>query len=391
VPLNTNYVGMSLEEQRQLQLRDGRLQEVRSIDSALAENLPDLDSLGRVLEHLDRTSNEEVLAQESQETRRLWHDVGLFYIYSGRIHDAIAVFHRLYERLCGYQRECKTWVPKGLPLVRIAECHELLAHPAIGAWYLLLTAVSDAIRDKGSLDPKGGVYPRALQRGWDAGKLEAFYADCLNAYHPDDPLCGFPEHVLSKVDIPFSTPYVATSELDIYQINKVYAATILAALNDSSGDKTGKALERLAGYFLGRIPGFDARPGFQSGDAQYDGFVRNTGPKYDFRADLGFYLLVECKDWKKPVGVPQVSQFINKLVLQDCRSGILFSSQGITGEGDTRDAELQLLKAHYRAGKVIFVLNEDDFKQVANGTSLILMLRKKYEEVRFDIPHRQSC
>jgi len=71
--------------------------------------------------------------------------------------------------------------------------------------------------------------------------------------------------------------------------------------------------ERLAGYFLSRIPGFDARRSFQSGDAQYDGFVRNTGPKYDFRADLGFYLLVECKDWKKPVGVPQVSQFINKL------------------------------------------------------------------------------
>jgi len=68
----------------------------------------------------------------------------------------------------------------------------------------------------------------------------------------------------------------------------------------------------------------------------------------------------------------------------------LFSSQGITGEGDTRNAALQLLKAHYRAGKIILVLNEDDFNQVASGTNQIVMLRKKYEEVRFDIPHRQS-
>jgi hypothetical protein len=378
---------MSAEESRLLGLQNTWIQEVRFADPALAQNLAELDSLGPALEHLNKTTNAELLAQQAEGIRNPWNSAGLFYFHTGRILDAAAIFRRMYERLCECQRGCRTWISKSLPLARIAECHDLLGHPAISSGYMLLTAVSDAIRYNGRLQPGSGVYIRGLQRGWDAGKLTAFYANCNEAYDPDDPLCGFPEHVLSKVKAPFPTLYAANSELDIYEINRVYANEILARLNDFSGDKTGKALERLAEFFLGCIPGFEVRSGFKSEDAQYDGLVRNLGPKYDFRSDLGFYLLVECKDWKKPVGVPQVSQFINKLVLQDCRGGILFSSQGITGEGAARNAELQLLKAHYRAGKIILVLNEEDFRQVAGGENLILMLRRKYEDIRFDIPH----
>jgi Restriction endonuclease len=376
---------MSLEEGRYIQASNPWIETIRSRDTTLAGILTSLDSLGCVLEHLDKTNNEDLLAQQAEGVHNPWDSAGSFYFYTDRTLDAAVVFRRLYERLCICQRERKTWVAKGLPLERIAECHERLGHHALSARYLLLTAVSDAIRDGGRLERSSAVFLKGLQRGWDAGTLSTFCADCNASYDPNDPLSGFPEHLLSRVNVPFSISSFAPSELDIYEINTVYASAIMEAMNSKSGDKTGKALERLATYVLGSIPGFDMVHGVISRDSQYDGIIRNVGPKYDFRSDLGFYLLVECKDWDKPIGVPQVSHFINKLVLQQCRGGILFSSQGITGGGSMRDAELQLLKAHYGAGKVILVLGEQDFNQIANGANLITMLRDKYEQVRFDI------
>jgi hypothetical protein len=113
--------------------------------------------------------------------------------------------------------------------------------------------------------------------------------------------------------------------------------------------------------------------------------------KDDFREDLGTYVPVECKDWAKPVGSKEVGWFVNKLLTQDCKAGILFSSQGITGEGaaakeeDVRYAALALLKAFQRAGRIVIVLSAKDFQAASQGANLIQLLQKSYEEVRFDI------
>lgn len=373
-----------------MQQFDSFLQGIAAVDSELARILPERDSLRPAIDRLDKITSRDLLVKESLEERRMWQDVGLFYYKSaGRLYDAIAVFSRLYERICEEQQQNSIWLPKGMPLVWIADCHNDLGHQVLSARYLLLTAASDAIRDRGVINPNGGVYFRAVwHRGWTGEDLRTFYSHCFTAFSKDDALCSYPEHILSKVAIPFVMPYATTSELDIYEVNKAYASKILDLVKrkrEAGHDVDGKDLERLATYLLGAIPGFEVRSAFRAGDTEYDGIVRNTGPKYDFRADLGFYLLVECKDWKEPVGVPEVSQFINKLVLQDCRGGILFSALGITGDGRNRDAELQLLKAHYRAGKVIIVLSQEDFRSAASGKNLVSMLRDKYESVRFDI------
>ena len=57
------------------------------------------------------------------------------------------------------------------------------------------------------------------------------------------------------------------------------------------------------------------------------------------------------------IGVREVSEFINKLVMQDGRGGILFSRQGITGDEVNRYARLEVLKAYYRAGRIVMVLS----------------------------------
>jgi hypothetical protein len=106
---------------------------------------------------------------------------------------------------------------------------------------------------------------------------------------------------------------------------------------------------------------------------------------------LGTYIVVECKDWAKPVASKEVGWFVNKLQSQECKAGILFSSEGITGDtssssgGDIRYAALTLLKAYQRAGKIVIVLNKDAFSAACRGENLIHLLQKEYERVRFDI------
>ena len=369
---------------------NGFLQNVRAIDPDLASILPERDSVKRVLERLGKTVTGDLLVDESFERRRLWQDAGLYYMHNQRLYDSIVTFLHLYNSICDEQRRrSPRWLHKGMPLVWIAECYMRLGYQYLSARYLILTGVSDAISAQGRLDPNSGFYFRARwHRGWADEDIERFYADCWAAYDVGDELCDFPEHVLLKVEVPFPLPYATPPELNRYEVNRFYASRLLDVVKDKRNRKLdidGKDLERLAALLLGAIPGFEIKAAFASKDTQYDGLIRNIGPQYDYRSDLGTYVPIECKDWNHAVGVPEIAQFINKLVMQDCRSGILFSSQGVTGEGKNQFAELQLLKAHYRAGKVILVLNEHDFRQAGRGENLISMLRQKYEEIRFDL------
>jgi hypothetical protein len=146
----------------------------------------------------------------------------------------------------------------------------------------------------------------------------------------------------------------------------------------------------LAAYLLGCIPGFEVVLNIPTGDSQVDALVRNRGPRYDFREDLGAYMVVECKDWSKPVTSKEVGWFVNKMVTQECKAGILFSSSGITGDGPRNDAEvryaaLTLLKAHQRAGTIVMILDRADFQKASEGVNLIRLLQEAYEQVRFDI------
>src|SRR5260370_21833573 len=99
-------------------------------------------------------------------------------------------------------------------------------------------------------------------------------------------------------------------------------------------------------------------------DFELDGLIRNTGPRYDFREDLGTYIPVECKDWSEPVGRKELAWFVNKLLTQECKAGILFSSQGITGgspatkRGDVRHCVPPLLTAYQRTSRPVAVLIE---------------------------------
>lgn len=371
------------------------LRSVETIDPELAKMLPERDSLARVLDHLDAVTTESLLIEEAFERRRLWQDSGLFYAHSSRLREAIELFSHMHEKISELRAKRKSWIPCGMPLVWMSEYYVLLNCPHLAFRSLLLSGISDAVRDEGHVNPKAGFYWRARWReSLSDGEITRFYLDAFTEYQKREPYCEFPEFILSKVGAHFSYPYPSTSELDIYRVNSTYARLILSNIDSAQKNKgkvDGKDLEGLAAYLLSCIPGFEVELNISTGDSQVDALIRNRGPRYDFREDLGTYIAVECKDWSKPVGSKEVGWFVNKLQTQDCRAGILFSAKGITGnargeaDSDARYAALTLLKAHQRAGKIVMVLDWEQFSAAVQGNSLIRRLQDAYEEVRFDI------
>jgi hypothetical protein len=367
---------------------------VGRLDPGLEKLLPERDSLQKVLGHLESTTTESSLIEEAFERRRLWQDSGLFYAHSVRFLEAIELFSRLHEKICEARLREQDWLPCGMPLVWIADFYKNLKCPQLAFRYLLLSGISDAIRDKGNVNPNAGFYFRARwgERLSDQ-EIQQFYVDSFAEYQNVGKYRFFPEYILPKVGHRLTPPYPSPTELNIFAVNRTYAASILGNITQRTEPVDGKDLETLAGYLLGCIPGFEVTMNVVTGESQVDALIRNRGPRYDFREDLGTYFPVECKDWSKPVGSKEVGWFVNKLLTQECKAGILFSSRGITGESaattedNVRHAALTLLKAYQRAGRIVIVLSEQDFQAASRGDNLIRLLQKAYEEVRFDIRH----
>lgn len=357
----------------------------------LQQLLPKRDSLREALAFLESVTTDDLLIEEANETSRLWQNSGLYYAQETRFLEAIELFSRLNEKICEARVKLQEWLPSGMPLVWMSDFYRRLNCPQLAYRYLLLSGISDAIRENGRVDPNKGFYWRArwLERLSDE-QIEKFYADSFTEYQKSGECRFFPEFVLAKVGRQITSPFPSSAELDIFAVNRAYAKALLAKVEQRPEKLVdGKDLEALAGYLLGCIPGFEVDMNLVTGDSQVDALVRNRGPRYDFREDLGTYFLIECKDWSKPVGSQEVGWFVNKLLTQECKAGILFSSQGISGEdnsrSDVRYAALTLLKAYQRAGRIVIVLSEDDFRAAARGESLIRLLQTAYEEVRFDI------
>jgi hypothetical protein len=181
------------------------------------------------------------------------------------------------------------------------------------------------------------------------------------------------------------TEYPSTTEASLYAANPTYTGWMLSKLG--AGD--GKALERLAHYLLNCVPGFRARMRARTPSTDYDVYCAVEGPTYDFRSELGRYFLCESKDWGSPADVTTALKFAGVLRSAKCRFGVIFSKNGISGQGDVKYAERELLKIK-QDGITILAISEADLKDVAGGTNFFSMLRDQYERVHLDLSKTKS-
>lgn len=333
-------------------------------------------------EWLKRTHQTETLRQTDGLAVFHWDMVGMWFFQQNRLHEAISIYRELYHLMCVTQEGCG-WIHKGLPLVRLRDCHRLLGHSWHEEKYLLLTLVEDAIRDGGAIEPpKSGIYHRF---SWEDGRsheeFQQLSGQIWAEYSQGRDLREFPEQILGRIGSRALKKAAAAQESDIYEINRTYAGK----LYQKASAKDWHALETLAAYELSCIPGFEVAVQKRTQSSVFDALVHVKGQMVDFRRELGTYLLVECKDWVKPIDSEPIAYLAQNLIFHECKAGILFSWNGITGAGEMKNAALTVLRAYHHAGKAIIVLGSDDFRLAAEGTPLQEILRKKYEEVRFDL------
>lgn len=208
---------------------------------------------------------------------------------------------------------------------------------------------------------------------------------------------GFPEDVIRRLlrDRPLGTELFSHRMLVCeFPLTRPY----LAALWDESQeanldtDEQGRRLETVAEYLFSLLPGCVPMinvvdPAFAS---QHDVVVANHSTSPQFPAELfGSYFMVECKNWNKPIGSPDVGYFLFRLRQAKCKFGVMFSKHGITGAKKEETNAQALVARSFRGDDVTcVVISEADIKSLIDGerTSVLSLLRTGLEQLRYGTP-----
>lgn len=341
------------------------------------------DCTAKLLEGLPKAFKPADLVGDTEQ-RRVWIFFARFLGMQRRLDEELQIFECLYEQLLTHQEETRKQIEKTIPLVHMSRCHEELNHPVHAKRYVMLTLCDEAIGHKGGVFvERSGCYTRLV---WHFGLADAEYRryskEFWKLHQKERWQSRFPEWCLQRVDQHWMTEVPSATEVGLYKISRPYARWLL----DQTQDKEGKTLEHLAQYLVGTMPGCRAMRRVKSETSDYDVVGVFEGSFMDFRAEVGRYFLVECKDWATPADFTTVAKFCRVLDSTKCRFGILFSRVGVSGRKRTQHGQREIVKVFQDRGIVIVVVDKDDLERVVSGANFLSMLRAKYEKVRLDLP-----
>jgi CheY-like chemotaxis protein len=164
--------------------------------------------------------------------------------------------------------------------------------------------------------------------------------------------------------------------LGVEQREVEIAQTWKSAQTESDPNRKGELLERLMLLIFRAIPGFEhARVNRQNALEEIDVVVQNSSSN-PFWQKEGAYLLVECKHWSKPVGVPELKLFRQKIEDRYGRSALgFFIAPG--GYAETTKTEAWVRRS---SGTLIVLLDRPELDQLVasrDRSGLLKMLHAK--------------
>lgn len=344
------------------------------------------DGPALIVTELPATYSPESVSPKAGEPKtleqRLWQLVGIYYIKSGRLHDAITIFQSLYSHMLVAQDRISARVHKGMPLIHISDCYRSLNFMSLSKRYLMLTLVEDVLSQEGDLDLKyAGVTRLTAFLGMPSSEFQRYCQEIFNLYNSDPILSRYPEWILQELDQEWKTEVPALQEASTYIANSKYISFLLSQL----GDRSGKPLENMADYLLSSIPGCRTMRRKRSASTEYDIVCSIDGSRPDFLSETGRYFVCECKDTIKPASYSTIAKFTRVLDSTKSNFGIIFSPNGISGRENMRYAERERIKVFQDRGIAILILDYEDFKFFADGGSFLSRLRAKYESLRLDL------
>lgn len=144
----------------------------------------------------------------------------------------------------------------------------------------------------------------------------------------------------------------------------------------------GKALEELVkDLFSAYRAYFEVREQLRSRTSALDIHLWFKPGDDPLLKKFGEEIIVECKNWHKPVGKPEINDLAGDMVSRKCKTGILVAREGITGQG-FKDADGQrLIWFHSENNLIILVLTLKDLESIGKGKHLVDLLKDKYAEL----------
>jgi hypothetical protein len=146
-----------------------------------------------------------------------------------------------------------------------------------------------------------------------------------------------------------------------------------------------ESLERLAELLFDRIDCLEVRErNHNTGSSEIDLIVEHNRNCDDSIFDeYGRFFLVECKNWKEPVGAKQIRDFKQKMSNRHVNLGFIFSKNGISGAKKGKNAKLEI-NSEFKTNKTaILVFDVKDLEDISAGSGLYKMIDQKLFNLRF--------
>lgn len=144
--------------------------------------------------------------------------------------------------------------------------------------------------------------------------------------------------------------------------------------NPSINDNLGLILEDFAKMFLEShyLKFNHARRRCEAGEIDLDFTVKRFEATLFY--EFSYLLIVECKNWKKKVGAPEIRVFCSKVREVNGNIGIVFATKGITKDGT------RIIRDSYKRDKIVVLVFElQDLEKVINKQyNLYEILHQKY-------------
>jgi hypothetical protein len=179
----------------------------------------------------------------------------------------------------------------------------------------------------------------------------------------------------------------ATFSIDAQKYSAALAKTKKARTNEQKK----QSLESLAKLLFQAIPFLSFKySNLRTASAEidlvflYKGFKETT--VFD---ELGRYFLVECKNWKDPVGAKHVRDFVGKMKSSKVKLGVLVAPKGVTGDCDSADALREIHRTFDQDGLFVIVIAEELLNLIEKGGNFYDLLEYEIESIRFDFVSRK--
>jgi hypothetical protein len=187
----------------------------------------------------------------------------------------------------------------------------------------------------------------------------------------------FAEHVVTQVSLKPEYAYLFSRHTSLveFQISRSYTRSMIDIIEPSSD---GAPLEELARYLLLLLAGWVPTMNRYLDETRIDNdiIVRYVREPASISSARGKSILVECKNYKDPLGVQHVGYFLHRMHLTQTEVGILFAKKNVTGRKGAADknAETLLTQAFHTDGITAIVIDLDDIKDLANERKTIWAL-----------------